>query len=95
VDVIVPGHGPLAGLDDVRELKAYFEYLYSEARARHADGMTPLQAARSISLERWADWGESERLVVNIASIYTELSGGTEAMNPLVAFEQMAELARA
>jgi cyclase len=94
VDVIVPGHGPLAGLDDVRELKAYFEYLYSEARARHAEGMTPLQAARSISLERWADWGESERLVVNVANIYSELSGGTDPMNPLVAFEQMAELAR-
>ena len=32
--------------------------------------MTALQAARSISLERWADWGERERLVVNIANIY-------------------------
>ena len=31
VEVIVPGHGPLAGPDAVRELKAYFEYLYSEA----------------------------------------------------------------
>ena len=56
VDVIVPGHGPLAGLDAVRELKAYFEYLYAEARTRQAEGMTPLQAARSISLQRWADW---------------------------------------
>jgi glyoxylase-like metal-dependent hydrolase (beta-lactamase superfamily II) len=92
VDVIVPGHGPLAGLDAVRELRAYFEYLYAEARARHAEGMTPLQAARSISLARWADWGEPERLVVNIANIYSELSG-EEPPNPLAAFEQMAELA--
>jgi cyclase len=94
VDVIVPGHGPLAGLDAVRELKAYFEYLYSEARARHAQGMTPLQAARSISLQRWADWGEPERLVVNIDNIFRELSGDQEPLNPLAAFEQMAELAR-
>ena len=94
VDVIVPGHGPLAGLDAVRELKAYFEYLYSEARTRHAQGMTALQAARSISLERWADWGEPERLVVNIANIFRELSGDQEPPNPLAAFEQMAELAR-
>src|SRR5580692_139407 len=43
VKTIVPGHGPLAGPDAVRELKAYFEYLYSEARARHATGMTALQ----------------------------------------------------
>jgi glyoxylase-like metal-dependent hydrolase (beta-lactamase superfamily II) len=93
VGVIVPGHGPLAGPGAVRELKAYFEYLYTEARARHADGMTALQAARSISLDRWADWSESERLVVTIANVYSELSGDREPLNPLAAFEQMAELA--
>jgi cyclase len=95
IDVIVPGHGPLAGLDAVRELRAYFEYLYSEARARYAEGLTALAAARSISLDRWADWGEPERLVVNIANIYAELAGDLQALNPLAAFEQMAELARA
>jgi cyclase len=94
VEVIVPGHGPLADLAAVRELKAYFEYLYTQARACHEQGMTPLQAARSISLERWADWGEAERLVVNIANIYSELSDDPEPLNPLAAFEQMAELAR-
>jgi cyclase len=94
VGVIVPGHGPLAGLDDVRELKAYFEYLYAEARVRHGEGMTALQAARSISLERWAEWGDPERLVVNIANIYSELSDDEQPLNPLAAFEQMAALAR-
>ena len=56
--------------------------------------MTALEAARSISLDRWADWGEPERLVVNISNIYAELSGDPEPLNPVVAFEQMAELAR-
>jgi cyclase len=93
VEVIVPGHGPIAQMGAVRELKAYFEYLYVEARARHAEGMTPLQAARSMALDRWADWGENERLVVNIASIYKELDGEEEPLNPLLAFQQMAELA--
>jgi cyclase len=94
VDVIVPGHGPVAAHGAVRELKAYFEYLYAEARARRAEGLTALQAARSISLDRWADWGERERLVVNVASIYSELSGEPAPVNPLEAFQQMAELAR-
>lgn len=93
IDVIVPGHGPLAGPAAVEELKAYFQYLYAEARTRHEQGMTALEAARSISLERWADWGEGERLVVNIANIYAELSGSEEPLNPLAAFQQMAELA--
>ena len=90
--VLVPGHGPLAELDDVRETRAYFEYLYEQGRITHAKGMTPLQAARSIAMDRWADWGERERLVVNIGTIHAELSG-EDPMNPLEAFQQMAELA--
>jgi cyclase len=93
--VIVPGHGPPSDTDAVRECKAYFEYLYDEARLRHGEGMTALQAARSISVDRWADWGEGERLVVNLANIYAELDGDPEPLNPLVAFQQMAELAAA
>ncbi len=93
-EVIVPGHGPPSGTHEVREEKAYFEYLYEQARARHAEGMTALQAARSLALDRWADWGESERVVVNIANIYGELNGDQEPLNALAAFRQMAELAR-
>jgi cyclase len=95
VDVIVPGHGPLGDKDSIRELKAYFEYLCDQARARHAEGMSSLEAARSISLDRWADWGDSERLAVTVATIYREISADQEPLNPLTAFEQMAELARA
>jgi len=35
-EVIVPGHGPPAGLEAVREQRAYFEYLYDQARVHHA-----------------------------------------------------------
>jgi cyclase len=94
VDVIVPGHGPLADPDAVQELRAYFEYLYEQARRLHAEGMAPVQAARSLALkDKWAQWGESERLAVNIATIYRELDGDPEPANALVAFQQMAELA--
>ncbi len=89
---IVPGHGPPSELEAVLELRAYFEYLYEQARLCHGEGMTPLQAARSLSLDRWAEWGESERLVVNLANIYAELDGDPEPLNPLAAFQQMAEL---
>jgi glyoxylase-like metal-dependent hydrolase (beta-lactamase superfamily II) len=91
-EVIVPGHGPLAGLAEVRELRAYFEYLYERARACHGEGMSALEAARCLSLDRWAEWGERERLVVNIACIYAEIEE-REPPNALEAFQQMAELA--
>jgi glyoxylase-like metal-dependent hydrolase (beta-lactamase superfamily II) len=90
--VIVPGHGPIASVHEVLELKAYLDYLYEQARTRHAQGMTTLEAARSIALDRWAEWGERERLVVNIANIYAELEGAGEPPNPLECFQQMAQL---
>jgi glyoxylase-like metal-dependent hydrolase (beta-lactamase superfamily II) len=92
VEVIVPGHGPVSEPAAVRELQAYFEYLYEQARSCHGEGMTPLQAARAIATDRFADWGERERLVVNIANVYSELSG-EDPPNPLAAFQQMAEMA--
>jgi glyoxylase-like metal-dependent hydrolase (beta-lactamase superfamily II) len=90
--VVVPGHGPLAGLAEVHELRAYFSYLYERARECHGEGMSALEAARSLSLDRWAEWGERERLVVNIACIYAEIEG-REPPGALEAFQQMAELA--
>jgi glyoxylase-like metal-dependent hydrolase (beta-lactamase superfamily II) len=93
VETIVPGHGPLADHAAVRELKAYFEYLREQVANCREQGMTPLQAARAIALDRWAEWGEHERLVVNVASIYSELSPLEEPLDALTAFAQMAELA--
>jgi glyoxylase-like metal-dependent hydrolase (beta-lactamase superfamily II) len=95
IDVIVPGHGPLATPGALRELKAYFEYLYEKAREQHAAGATPLQAAQALSLDRWADWRNRERLVVNLANIYSELDGERQPLDALSAFGQMAELAHA
>jgi cyclase len=90
---IVPGHGPLSTVEQVRELRDYFSYLYEQARERHGEGMTPMQAARALALDRWADWKEDERLVVNLANIYAELDAAAEPLNALQAFEAMAQLA--
>jgi cyclase len=93
VDVIVPGHGPIADKHAVRELKDYFEYLVAESRTRLEAGMSPLEAARDITLDRWADWGEAERLVVNVDAIYRELRGDDTDRNVVALWGQMAELA--
>ena len=93
VDVIVPGHGALADKHAIRELKDYFDYLGEQARRCHADGMAPLDAARTIALDRWSAWAEPERLVVNIATLYRELEDDPEPLNNLEIFQQMAALA--
>jgi glyoxylase-like metal-dependent hydrolase (beta-lactamase superfamily II) len=91
LELIVPGHGPLADKAAVEELRAYLEHLYEEVGACHARGMTAVEAASAISLDRWASWGEAERVVVNVATIYNELSGSPEPVAPLEAFQLMAD----
>jgi cyclase len=90
VDVIVPGHGPLADKSAVRELRDYLLYVEAEARERHGRGMSALEAARDIALDRWARWGEAERLVVNVANVYREIEGGETNVAELMGL--MAEL---
>ena len=93
VEVIVPGHGPLADKSSVVEVRDYFEYLQQRAVELHAGGMTPVQAARALELDRWAQWGERERLAVNLATIFRELDGEPEPVNAIEAFQYMAEMA--
>jgi glyoxylase-like metal-dependent hydrolase (beta-lactamase superfamily II) len=92
VETIVPGHGPITDKQGVRDLKGYFEYIYEEARKRYEAGMSVADAARDIPLERYRDWSEAERMAVNVASIYRELSQDQASLNMLSLFEQMAAL---
>lgn len=94
VDVIVPGHGPLADKNAIRELRSYFEYVEAEARKRFEAGMSALEAARDIALDKFASWGDPERLVVNVDAVYRELSEASEPGNPIELFGQMAQLAK-
>ena len=73
VDIIVPGHGPIAEKPAVRELKAYFEYIAAEAR-RHFDNDVPYEiAAQKISLDRFASWLDPERMVINVAVLVSRV----------------------
>lgn len=93
VEVVVPGHGELAGKHEVEELKEYLEYVLGEARRCYEAGLPLLAAARAVAHDRWASWGEPERLVVNVAAAYREL-GAEVPDGALPLFALMAELAR-
>jgi glyoxylase-like metal-dependent hydrolase (beta-lactamase superfamily II) len=75
VDVVVPGHGPVATMAHVRRLRDYLETVQREATARFHAGMPVLDAARDIALDAFDDWNEAERLVVNVHNVYRELGG--------------------
>jgi cyclase len=90
---VVPGHGPVTDNHAVRDLEAYLEYLTAEARLRYDAGLTPMEAARDISLSDYEAWGEAERLVVNVTTLYRDF-GGDPPSDVVTMFTQMAELAR-
>lgn len=74
-DVIVPGHGPVCGLEGPREMRAYLEYVYAESKRLFAAGVSVLDAAKRIDLGPYARWTEPERLVFNVARAYRECGG--------------------
>ena len=93
VDRVVPGHGPITDKKGVAALKGYLEYVTREARRRYDAGMPVFEAAQDIALTDYSSWGESERIVANVATLYSEFSGGT-AKTPSMAelFTMMAKL---
>jgi len=93
VEAIVPGHGPVTDKAGVRELRAYFVELELAARPLWEEGLSPLEAARRLHLDRAAGWGEAERLVVNVAACFRTFSGAKEAADMVTLFGDMAALA--
>ena len=92
-EVVVPGHGPITDVGAVVALKRYLETLRDEVRQRFAAGMEVMEAARDIRLDDYADWGDPERMAINVDTIYRELRGGGRVTPPIVHFARMAALA--
>ena len=67
VETVVPGHGPITDKKGVQAMKDYLLYIKAEARRRYDAGMPVFAAARDIALDRFAGWGDPERMVVNVA----------------------------
>lgn len=94
VETIVPGHGPITDKQGVARLKGYWEYLLNETRQRYAAGLSPLEAALDIPMDTYAGWTDAERIIVNVSTIYRELSGDQEHPGTPGLFALMAEFAQ-
>ena len=93
--VIVPGHGPLTDAAGVRAVRSYLTWLEGACRETHAAGLVAAAAvvelAASEAFQPYREWGEWERLAVNVRAAYREIDGGDESIPNL--FEAMANLA--
>jgi glyoxylase-like metal-dependent hydrolase (beta-lactamase superfamily II) len=92
-DVIVPGHGPLTDAAGVRVTAEYLRYVHAEASQRHAAGLSAAEAAWDIDLGPYADWGESERIALNVDAVYREIDPDHDAPGVLALFTLMGEIA--
>lgn len=88
--MLVPGHGPVTDASGVRDVQRYLSYVEREARARFDAGMQAETAADDIDLKDFADWGDPERIVVNVATIYRELDPSLPSPSPPELFLAMA-----
>ena len=92
--VVVPGHGPLCGVEGPKEMKAYLAYVRSEAQDHYQAGRSVVDAAKRIDLGPYAGWTEPERIVINVARAYREFQGRPfdAPLDPQANFETMFSL---
>jgi glyoxylase-like metal-dependent hydrolase (beta-lactamase superfamily II) len=87
---IVPGHGPVTDESGVRDVQRYLAYVRDEATERFEAGMDAEAAADDIDLSDFREWGDPERIAVNVATIYHELDPSLPALTPAELFVRMA-----
>jgi cyclase len=88
--VLVPGHGPVTDESGVRDVQRYLTYLRNETRARFEAGLDAEAAADDIDIAEFRDWGDPERIVVNVATLYRELDPSPPPPAPLELLVRMA-----
>lgn len=91
---VVPGHGPVCGLDEVRALRDWWVEIDAAAQRHFADGRSPLAAAGAIVAQGgdWTSWDGPERVVISVHTIYRHLSGDNGGVSPLQRIRIFAEV---
>lgn len=75
IDIIVPGHGPVGGKAELKEMRGYLELLWREGRRKFDAGVSAGRAAAEIDLGPYATWTDADRIVSNMARVYSEFRG--------------------
>jgi glyoxylase-like metal-dependent hydrolase (beta-lactamase superfamily II) len=70
--VIVPGHGPVCGIEGVLEMKTYLQYIRDESKKYFDAGLSSLDAAKRIEFGPYSEWRAPARLFLNVERAYRE-----------------------
>jgi cyclase len=78
--LVVPGHGPVVNAEAFPAVldahDRYYRFVEGVAADGRRDGLAPLDAARRCDLGEFADWADSERLVLNLHRAYADADVG-------------------
>ena len=94
VETVVPGHGPITDKKGVAAVRDYLTYIEKEARKRFDEGLSAFDAAADIDLSDYDSWGDRERIVINVATLYKEFASDRSPNDAANLFGQMAALAK-
>ena len=72
-------------------MQRYLNYVRDEATQRFEAGMDETAAADDIDISDFRDWGDPERIAVNVATIYRELDTSLPPITPPELFVRMAQ----
>lgn len=75
IEIIVPGHGPVGGKADLAEMRDYLALLLTEGRRSYDAGISPGRAAAQLKLGKYSTWTDPDRVVNNMARLYSEFKG--------------------
>jgi len=90
VTTVVPGHGPVCGMAELVAIRDYLVLVEAEATARFRAGMSADEATSDIDLGPFAEWGERERIAVNVDTVYRHLDPSAPVTDVLTLFRRMA-----
>jgi cyclase len=71
-EIIVPGHGPVCGIEGAMEMRAYLEYVRDESKKCYDGGLNSLEAAKRIKFGPYGEWRAPARLYMNVERAYRE-----------------------
>ncbi|MCO4747349.1 MAG: MBL fold metallo-hydrolase [Proteobacteria bacterium] len=91
-EIVVPGHGPIGGVEPVKRLRNYLVELEKGVLSRFEAGLSAADIVTDLRMEGFEQWSEAERLHVNVETLVRHLDSG--ALPPVDAFAQFAGMAK-
>lgn len=92
-EIVVPGHGPITNAVGIKAVMDYFQYVAENSRQHFDAGRSVLEAAQAM-VSKYSHWGDPERMIVNIAMMYSQFGGKTSRPNMAELFGLMANFSK-